>query len=82
MNETQDDGSEANSEVAAEDGDAPEDRRARTSDDFLVPGPSPESNAGLRQWGCTWLAFSLLLILLMLGLSFVCLTLANWTGIA
>ena len=57
-------------------------QRARTSDDFLVPGPSPESNAGLRQWGCTWLAFSLILILLMLGMSFVCLTLANWTGIA
>jgi hypothetical protein len=57
-------------------------QRARTSDDFLVPGPSPESNAGLRQWGCTWLAFSLILMLLMLGLSFVCLMLANWTGFA
>jgi hypothetical protein len=57
-------------------------QRARSSDDFLVPGPSPESNAGLRRWGCTWLAFSLILMLLMLGLSFVCLTLANWTGFA
>lgn len=57
-------------------------RQTRTGDDFLVPGPSPESNAGLRQWGCTWLAFSLILILLMLGLSFVCLTLATWTGFA
>jgi hypothetical protein len=57
-------------------------QRARTSDDFLVPGPTPDSNVGLRQWGCTWLAFSLILILLMLGLSFVCLTLANWTGFA
>lgn len=57
-------------------------RRTRSSEDFLVPGPTPESNAGLRQWGCTWLAFSLILMLLMLGLSFVCLTLANWTGIA
>jgi hypothetical protein len=57
-------------------------QRARASDDFLVPGPTPDSNVGLRQWGCTWLAFSLILILLMLGLSFVCLTLANWTGFA
>ena len=68
--------------VSADAPAATEPQRARTSDDFLVPGPSPESNAGLRQWGCTWLAFSLLLMLLMLGLSFVCLMLANWTGIA
>ena len=58
------------------------DRRALTSDDFLVPGPSPESNEGLARWGLTWLAFSLLLILLMLCVSFACLTLANWTGVA
>jgi len=57
-------------------------RRALTSEDFLVPGPSPQSNEGLGRWGLTWLAFSLLLILMMLCLSFVCLTLANWTGIA
>ena len=55
---------------------------ARTSDDFLVPGPTADSNAGLRQWGCTWLAFSLILILLMLGISFVCWVLATWTGFA
>jgi hypothetical protein len=58
------------------------DRRQLTSDDFLVPGPSPESNAGLARWGLTWLAFSLILILLMLCVSFACLTLANWSGIA
>lgn len=57
-------------------------RRAMTSDDFLVPGPSPQSNEGLRRWGLTWLAFSLLLIILMLCVSFACLTLANWTGVA
>lgn len=57
-------------------------RRALTSDDFLVPGPSPESNEGLARWGLTWLVFSLLLIVLMLCVSFACLTLANWTGIA
>jgi hypothetical protein len=84
MNDERDDSSEtgADTEPAAEPVNAPEARRALTSDDFLVPGPSPESNAGLRQWGCTWLAFSLILILLMLGISFVCLTLANWTGVA
>jgi hypothetical protein len=59
-----------------------DDRRALTSDDFLVPGPSPQSNEGLARWGFTWLAFSILLILLMLCVSFVCLTLANWTGVA
>ena len=57
-------------------------QRGLTSDDFLVPGPSAESNEGMLRWGCTWLAFSLLLILLMLGISFACLTLANWTGLA
>ena len=59
-----------------------EPQAARTSDDFLVPGPTPESNEGLRRWGCTWLAFSLILILLMLGISFVCWLLATWTGLA
>jgi hypothetical protein len=56
--------------------------RHQASNDFLVPGPTPDSNAGLARWGCTWLAFSLLLILLMLAISFICLTLANWTGFA
>jgi hypothetical protein len=60
----------------------PAERPARTSDDFLVPGPTPESNAGLARWGLTWLAFSLLLILLMLCVSFACLTLAQVTGFA
>lgn len=61
---------------------AADEQATMTSEDFLVPGPSPESNAGLARWGLTWIAFSLLLILMMLCLSFVCLTLANWTGIA
>ena len=82
MNDERDDGIETEVELTSEPPNEPEERRARTGDDFLVPGPTPESNAGLRQWGCTWLAFSLILILLMLGISFVCLTLANWTGIA
>lgn len=82
MNDERDDSIETGAKPTAEPVDAPDERRALTSDDFLVPGPSPESNAGLRRWGCTWLAFSLILMLLMLGLSFVCLTLANWTGFA
>lgn len=57
-------------------------RPARSSDDFLVPGPTPDSNAGLARWGLTWLVFSLLLILLMLGVSFACLMLAQATGLA
>jgi hypothetical protein len=57
-------------------------RRMVTSDDFLVPGPTPDSNEGLARWGITWLVFSLLLILLMLGITVVCWLLATWTGIA
>ena len=82
MNDERDDSIETDEATPAKPPIETEARRALTSDDFLVPGPSPESNAGLRQWGCTWLAFSLILMLLMLGLSFVCLTLANWTGFA
>jgi hypothetical protein len=80
-NETANEDTQASSEPA-DPGVAAMSQRARSSDDFLVPGPTPESNAGLRQWGCTWLAFSLILILLMLAISFVCLTLATWTGLA
>jgi hypothetical protein len=36
----------------------------------------------MARWGLTWLAFSVILILLMLCVSFACLTLANWTGFA
>ncbi len=82
MNDERDDSVETEAGPTVEPVRDPGERRALTSEDFLVPGPSPESNAGLRQWGCTWLAFSLILMLLMLGLSFVCLTLANWTGFA
>ena len=57
-------------------------RLSKTSDDFLVPGPTPTSNAGLRRWGCTWLAFSVALILLMLLITYVCWLLARVTGAA
>jgi hypothetical protein len=57
-------------------------RRAMTSDDFLVPGPTPTSNEGLRRWGCSWLAFSVVLILLMLLITYICWLLARVTGIA
>jgi hypothetical protein len=62
--------------------EATETEHRLTSDDFLVPGPTADSNAGMARWGLTWLAFSVILILLMLCVSFVCLTLANWTGFA
>jgi hypothetical protein len=57
-------------------------RLSKTSDDFLVPGPTPTSNEGLRRWGCTWLAFSVALILLMLLITYVCWLLARVTGAA
>jgi hypothetical protein len=57
-------------------------RRALTSDDFLVPGPTPTSNEGLRRWGLSWLIFSIVLILLMLLMSYVCFVLAKLTGAA
>jgi len=57
-------------------------RRAMSSDDFLVPGPSPESNEGLGRWGLSWLIFSLALIVMMALMSYTCLVLARWTGLA
>jgi hypothetical protein len=57
-------------------------RLSKTSDDFLVPGPTPTSNEGLRRWGCTWLAFSVALMLLMLLLVYLCWLLARVTGAA
>lgn len=57
-------------------------RRAKTSDDFLVPGPTPTSNEGLRRWGLTWIIFSLLLMLMMAAVSFGCWALARALGIA
>lgn len=57
-------------------------RRVMTKDDYLVPGPTATSNEGLGRWGLSWLIFSVLLILLMLGISWVCWVLARATGIA
>ena len=56
-------------------------RRAATNDDFLMPGPTAESNEGLARWGLSWLLFSLVLMLLILGMSVVCWLLASATGI-
>lgn len=81
MNDDRDETAEA-VDATADVKSAKGERRALTSDDFLVPGPSPESNEGLARWGLTWLAFSLLLMLLVLCVSFACLMLANWTGVA
>jgi hypothetical protein len=60
----------------------PPTRRVVTNDDFLVPGPTPESNEGLGRWGLSWLLFSVVLMLLMLGMSALCWLLATATGIA
>jgi hypothetical protein len=57
-------------------------RMQRTSDDFLVPGPTPTSNEGLARWGFTWLAFSLLLILMMFVITVACFGISKLIGIA
>lgn len=57
-------------------------RRVMTKDDYLVPGPTATSNEGLGRWGLSWLIFSVVLILLMLGISWVCWVLARVTGLA
>jgi hypothetical protein len=55
---------------------------ATPPDQFLVPGPTPESNANLGRWGCSWLMFSIALMLMMAAMSWVCLVLARWTDLA
>ena len=57
-------------------------RRTATNDDFLVSGPTPESNAGLGRWGLSWLMFSVVLMLVMLGMSFMCWLVASALGIS
>jgi hypothetical protein len=57
-------------------------RRPATNEEFLVPGPTAESNEGLGRWGLSWLFFSLALMIMMLALSFICWALAVATGIA
>lgn len=57
-----------------------EERQAGESE-FLVPGPTPESNEGLARWGITWIVFSLLLMLLMLGLTVACYFIGNWLNL-
>lgn len=66
---------------STEDDDASAGRTAR-SDDFLIPGPTPESNEGLGRWGLSWLIFSIALIVMMALMSYVCWVLALWTGLA
>ena len=67
---------------AQPDDEAERRRRQRASDDFLVPGPTPTSNEGLARWGLTWLAFSLLLILVMFLITVSCFGFARLVGIA
>jgi hypothetical protein len=55
---------------------------AAPSDPFLVPGPTAESNENLGRWGCSWLMFSIALMVLMAAMSWVCLVLARWANLA
>ncbi len=56
-------------------------RRPTEKDDYLVPGPTVESNAGLARWGLTWLVFSILLMLLMLGITVICYFIGTWLNL-
>lgn len=56
-------------------------RRPMEKEDFLVPGPTPESNEGLARWGITWLVFSLLLMLVMLGITVACYFIGTWLNL-
>lgn len=50
--------------------------------EFLVPGPTPESNRGCFSWGLAWTGFSLFLILLVAIVTVGCYFLARATGMA
>lgn len=68
-------------EVRAAAAATPESAEQQPGHEFLVPGPNEYSNTGTLRWGLTWVLFSLLLIVFMLALSFVCWLLASWTGL-
>lgn len=71
---------ELDEQPAAEDDAAP--RRATGDDQFLMPGPTSTSNEGALRWGLSWLLFSIVLMVLVGLLSFVCWWLATIMGIA
>jgi hypothetical protein len=50
--------------------------------EFLVPGPTPESNQGCFSWGLAWTGFSLFLILVVAIMTVGCYFLARATGMA
>lgn len=50
-------------------------------DDYLVPGPTADSNEGLARWGLSWLIFSILLMLFMLGITVVCYFIGTWLNL-
>lgn len=62
-------------------GSPPPDSGVGQKDEFLVPGPTSESNEGLARWGVTWLVFSILLMLLMLGITVVCFFVGSWLNL-
>lgn len=67
-------------------GSEPGEENGRTArpgrDEFLIPGPTSTSNEGALRWGLSWLIFSVVLMVLVGLLSFVCWWLATITGIA
>ncbi len=56
-------------------------RRPMGKDDYLVPGPTADSNEGLARWGLSWLIFSILLMLLMLGITVACFFIGSWLNL-
>jgi hypothetical protein len=70
--------------VQPEASDAAKPRRTADigDDEFLVPGPTSTSNEGAWRWGLSWLIFSIVLMVLLGLMSFVCWWLATITGIA
>jgi hypothetical protein len=57
-------------------------QRTDGDDQFLMPGPTSTSNEGALRWGLSWLIVSIVLMVLVGLMSFVCWWLATITGIA
>jgi hypothetical protein len=60
--------------------ESPESEPQQEEYEFLVPGPTPESNEGCFRWGLAWTGFSLFLILIIAVITVGCYFLARLTG--
>lgn len=49
--------------------------------EFLLPGPTPNSNEGCFAWGVSWVILSLVLILIVAVMSLGCYGISRATGI-